>query len=132
MDFLGIGVPELAVIFILMLIFIGPRDMPKAMRRLGKFVRDLQEISTTFSSTLQREMNELAEDEAVKTTRQEFIEAKNSLAGLSTEIKSIGSGPGRELKDTAPKLPPPAANAPETPLEPPAAPVYPEGTTRSD
>lgn len=128
MDFLGIGVPELAVIFILMLIFIGPRDMPKMMNRLGKWVHDLREVSGDFTREWRREMSALAEDETLKATRQEFSEIKESLTGLSKEIKSIGSGLDRELKGTAPEPPPPAVNAPTTP----AASTSPEGTPGSD
>ncbi len=105
MDFLGLGVPELAVIFILMLIFIGPRDMPKVMKRLGRLVHDLQEISGTFTTTWRREMNELAQDEAVKATRQEFSEMRESLTGLSKDIQSIGSGLNRDLPKDSPEPP---------------------------
>ena len=39
MDILGVGFPELILIFIIILIVMGPKDMQKAARTLGRWLR---------------------------------------------------------------------------------------------
>lgn len=41
MDILGIGPTELAFIILIALIFLGPKDMKKTGRNIGRFLRDL-------------------------------------------------------------------------------------------
>jgi len=41
MEFLGIGMPELVFIILIAMIVLGPRDMQKAGRTIGKWLRDL-------------------------------------------------------------------------------------------
>lgn len=41
MEILGIGMPELIFVIIIALIVLGPRDMQKAGRTIGKFLRNL-------------------------------------------------------------------------------------------
>ncbi|MBL8064156.1 MAG: hypothetical protein JNK32_14095 [Anaerolineales bacterium] len=70
MEILGIGMPELIFIVIIALIILGPRDMQKAGKTIGKFLRDLvtsdswkvfQQTSRelrTLPNKLMREANE--------------------------------------------------------------------------
>jgi Sec-independent protein translocase protein TatA len=41
MEFLGIGINELIFIFIIALIVLGPKDMQKAGKTIGKWMRDI-------------------------------------------------------------------------------------------
>jgi Sec-independent protein translocase protein TatA len=41
MEILGIGMPELIFVIIIALIVLGPKDMQKAGRTVGKFMRDI-------------------------------------------------------------------------------------------
>lgn len=41
MEILGIGMPELIFVIIIALIILGPKDMQKAGRTIGKFLRNL-------------------------------------------------------------------------------------------
>lgn len=70
MEILGIGMPELIFVIIIALIVLGPRDMQKAGRTIGKFLRNLitsdgwkvfQQTSRelrTLPNKLMREANE--------------------------------------------------------------------------
>ena len=70
MEVLGIGMPELVFIIIIALLILGPKDMQKAGRTIGKFLRDLitsdgwklfQQTSRdlrTLPNRLMREANE--------------------------------------------------------------------------
>jgi sec-independent protein translocase protein TatB len=41
MEFLGIGMPELVFIILIAMIVLGPRDMQKAGRTIGRWLREL-------------------------------------------------------------------------------------------
>ena len=70
MEILGIGMPELIFIFIVALLILGPKDMQKAGKTIGKFLRDIvtsdgwklfQQTSRdlrTLPNKLMREANE--------------------------------------------------------------------------
>lgn len=70
MEILGIGMPELIFVIIIALIILGPKDMQKAGRTIGKFLRDVitsdgwkifQQTSRdlrTLPNRLMREANE--------------------------------------------------------------------------
>ncbi len=90
MDFLGIGVPELVVVIILALVFIGPRDMPKMAARAAKFLRDLRMMSEGFTNEWQREINASTRVEGLQELKEELEAAKNSIRTMGTEITSLG------------------------------------------
>lgn len=79
MDILGIGPLELLFIIIIALIVLGPKDMVKAGRTIGKYLRQV-----TTSSTWQ----------AVQHTSRELRKLPTKLmrdAGLEEDLKEIGS-----------------------------------------
>ena len=79
MDILGIGPLELIFILIIALIVLGPKDMAKAGRTIGSFLRQIVK-SPTWS--------------AVQSTSKELRNLPNKLmreAGLEEEVKEIGS-----------------------------------------
>ncbi len=41
MDFLGIGLPELLTLFVILLLILGPKDMAKTGRTVGKIFRKI-------------------------------------------------------------------------------------------
>jgi sec-independent protein translocase protein TatA len=49
---LGVGFPELVVIFFLALIFIGPKKLPEVAKGLGKAIRDFQNATKNFGDQL--------------------------------------------------------------------------------
>jgi len=56
-DFLGVGVPEFLFILIIALIVLGPRDMVKAGRTLGRFMRKI--VTSPSWRTVQQASNEI-------------------------------------------------------------------------
>lgn len=57
MDFLGVGIPEFLFILIIALIILGPRDMVKAGKTLGKFMRQI--VTSSSWRTVQQASNEI-------------------------------------------------------------------------
>ncbi len=59
MNIFGIGLPEMAVIFVLALLVFGPKKLPEIGRSLGKTIRSFQDASKEFESEFKREAERL-------------------------------------------------------------------------
>jgi len=57
----NIGTPELVVIIVIALIFLGPQQLPELAKSLGKFMREVKKATNEVNRTIQREANELHE-----------------------------------------------------------------------
>jgi sec-independent protein translocase protein TatA len=68
MNIFGIGLPEMAVIFVVALLVFGPKKLPEIGRSLGKAIRGFQEASNEFQTEFKREAEQL--EQAVKTTAE--------------------------------------------------------------
>lgn len=64
---LDIGWSEMAVIALLALIIIGPKDLPRVMRSIGQWMRKARSVAREFQSGLDDMMREAELDEARKT-----------------------------------------------------------------
>jgi sec-independent protein translocase protein TatA len=58
MDFFGIGLGEIVLIIIVALIVFGPGKTVEVARSLGKFVRNVRKMSSDFTSTITKEIDE--------------------------------------------------------------------------
>jgi Tat protein translocase TatB subunit len=57
----GLGFVEILIIFLVAIIFINPKDLPKVFRRLGRLVRQLRDIrdsSVRYMKRIEREIEE--------------------------------------------------------------------------
>ncbi|OQY28048.1 MAG: twin arginine-targeting protein translocase TatB [Anaerolineaceae bacterium 4572_5.2] len=102
MDFLGIGVPELIVIIILALVFIGPHEMPKMANRTAKWIRSLRKMSEGFTTEWQREINATISLDELKELKEELDAAKKSLQSLTTGITNVGDDIKNTVQSAAP------------------------------
>ncbi|BAY25542.1 Sec-independent protein translocase TatA [Calothrix sp. NIES-2100] len=84
MNIFGIGLPEMAVIFVVALLVFGPKKLPEIGRSLGKAIRGFQEASNEFQTEFKREAEQL--EQAVKTTAE--LEPKQIEAVQSEQPKS--------------------------------------------
>src|SRR4051794_24805510 len=67
----GVDSSELAVVAILALIFIGPKDLPKVMRTVGYWVGRVRGMARHFTSGLENMMREAELEEMEKRWREE-------------------------------------------------------------
>ncbi len=58
----GLGLGELVIVFLIALIFIGPKKLPELAKGLGKGIRDFQNAAKGFSDQMQE-----SDDETPKT-----------------------------------------------------------------
>jgi sec-independent protein translocase protein TatB len=135
------GWSELAVIAVVALVVIGPKDLPRVLRTAGFWMRKVRTIASEFQSSIEQMAREAELDELRKQV-EEANKAKQELEDqLSADAAKIAAGaanliddpsimPPRLESDAAPALPPgeaapsePQQAVPEPPIlaEPPAA-----------
>ncbi|MFM2430168.1 MAG: hypothetical protein RLZZ511_1381 [Cyanobacteriota bacterium] len=64
MNIFGIGLPEMALIFVLALLVFGPKKLPEIGKTLGKTVRGFQDASKEFEQEFKKAAETI--EEAVK------------------------------------------------------------------
>ena len=67
----GVDSTELAVVAILALIFIGPKDLPKVLRTIGYWVGRMRGMARHFTSGIENMMREAELEEMEKKWREE-------------------------------------------------------------
>lgn len=67
----GVDTTELLLIAVVALIFIGPRDLPKAMRAVGRWVGKIRAMARHFNSGLEAVVREAELEEMEKQWREE-------------------------------------------------------------
>jgi len=69
-----LGVPEIAVIFILALVLFGPKKLPELGRTIGKAMTEFRRASSDLKATFDREMQTLErENQALQASTQETV-----------------------------------------------------------
>lgn len=130
-----IGWPELAVIIVVALVVIGPKDLPKALYTVGKWVRAARKVTGDFQRHVDDMMRDTELDEMRKTVQkagqinvkkqiEDSIDPKGELKStLGTKpggAADTSAGAGKAKAAAKPKAPsPPPDPAPET--APPSA-----------
>ena len=129
----GIGYTELVVIALVAIIVIGPKDLPRVLRGLGRMTTKMRSMARKFQGHMAAAMKEAGLDEVkkeIQTIKNPMTAVKDS---ISSELKKQDEGFKQyfgTLNDAAkPTATPPAATetpavaAPEAPAPvEPAAP----------
>src|SRR3954468_18439998 len=112
-----IGWSELAVIAVVALIVIGPKDLPKVLRTAGYWMRKVRSMATEFQTSIEQRAREANLDELRKQV-EDANKAKQALEDqLSADAAKIAAQAGSLLDD--PSLLP-ASVEPEASPQPPA------------
>ena len=119
MEFLGVGPSELVFIVIIALIILGPKDMQKAGRTIGKWLRSI--VTSDGWKIFQQTSQEL------RTLPNRLMrEANQDLNQIGKELNSAVSPEPRKQDDTSiligsPDSPVKPQPTPENKIAPPAA-----------
>ncbi len=90
------GWSEIALIVIVVIIIVGPKEIPNLLKQIGTFSKSLKKISRDFKNSL----NELAEENDLKDVKKSISDLKsfkNDLdptVDLKKEINSIKDSVG--------------------------------------
>ncbi len=145
MEFLGIGPEELLFIVIIALILLGPRDMQKAGRTIGKWMRRVvtsdgwrlfQQTSREIQTLPNRLMREAALDELKEMQKDIGQDLKQPLDGLKQMQQDLRQNLRQPIEINAQPAQPvepdsAAASAPENKILPPA-PMPPSNPSSSE
>jgi sec-independent protein translocase protein TatB len=136
----GLSMGELMVIALVALIVVGPKDLPRMLRMVGRFVTQLRGMAGEFQRHLDSAIREAGIDEVKKEVKSmtNFTvtadidkQITEEFRKQSSEIKSMIDAPAKMAADAPAKaandLPPPLAEPEPEPAETmpaePAAPV---------
>lgn len=72
----GIGTGEILVILLIALLILGPKELPKVARTIGKTMRELQRTKDEIRESIDREFEDHVED--TKPTDQKAEEGEDT------------------------------------------------------
>ena len=85
------GWGEILLILVVVIIVVGPKDIPKFLRQIGNLSKSIKKISREFKSSL----NQIAEETDLKDVKNSITEVTNLSkeldikSNLKNEIKTI-------------------------------------------
>ena len=106
----GVDSTEFAVVAILALIFIGPKDLPKVMRTVGYWLGRVRGMARHFTSGIENMMREAELEEMEKKWREENERIMREHPPLIHDSSSSPDEPTLPLGDTPPAPRPPDAH----------------------
>ena len=114
---LDIGASEFLLIVVIAIVAIGPKDLPLALRTVGRWMGHIRRVSGHVRSGIESMIREAELEEMEKKWREQnaAIMSANPL-GASAEAALVGDNPG--LPMMTPQVPPEAAAPPPEPPAP--------------
>ena len=117
MEFLGVGLPELLVILVITLIFVGPQRLPEMAAQIARAMREFRR----YTSSLSREVTEALEDiekeysavqeewkEVGEAVRQDVKAMEAEVSGAAADARSALNEPAQPAGGEKPALPAPS------------------------
>jgi sec-independent protein translocase protein TatB len=129
---LDIGWSEILLIAVVAIVVIGPKDLPDALRTLGRMVTKVRRMAGEFQGQFNQAIREANLEDVKKDfdeLRQSASVLRGSLNPVTTAITSAASAVAASPRTETPATPviPPAASpepsAPPAAEEPPAEPI---------
>ena len=92
---LTFGWGEILLVLVIVIVVVGPKDLPKLIKQFSTFAKSLKKLSREFKYSL----NEIADQEEFKEINKTIMEAKNIKDDLN--IKDKFKSEAKSLKETA-------------------------------
>ena len=106
----GVDTSELLVVAIVALLFIGPKELPRVMMKVGRWVGQMRGYARHFTAGIENVIREAELEEMEKKWREE-----------NQRILALHPADGN-YPEPVMTSPPPEGEQPDLPLEAPAAP----------
>ena len=85
----GIGLPEMIIIAVVALIFIGPDKLPGVLRSIGRGLVELKRATSDVRSTVQEEMHKIEDEIELKEVRESAQDFKNELGSVANKVDPL-------------------------------------------
>ncbi len=85
----GIGLPEMIVIAIVALVFIGPKNLPGVLRSVGRGLVQLKRATNEVRTTVQDEMDQIERDIDLKDVREAATDLKKDFDGVKSGMDPL-------------------------------------------
>ena len=85
----GIGLPEMIVIVVVALIFIGPKNLPEVLRSVGRGLVQLKRATNEVRTTVQDEMDQIERDIDLKDVREAADDLKKDFDGVKSGMEPL-------------------------------------------
>lgn len=105
----GVDTSELLLIAIAALIFIGPKDLPHAMRMIGRWVGKIRGMARHFHTGVEAMIRESELEEMEKKWREENERIMREFPAVAAERTGEPGEPSLPAGDTPPAPRPPDA-----------------------
>jgi sec-independent protein translocase protein TatB len=116
-----LGWDEMALIAVVTLIVIGPKDLPVVLRQAGRWARRARELAAEF----QRGVDDMVRETELHEMKHQ-VEQVTDLRALEQKIESAVDPTGDIAQSLAPPAEPPPPELPPTaPFAPPSRPPEP-------
>jgi sec-independent protein translocase protein TatB len=120
----GLNWPELMIISVVALIVIGPEDLPKMFRELGRFTAKLRQMSREFSRAMEQAAKETGVSDVAKDLKSATSAKSLGLDAVKDQMDKFEKWD--PLKNAAkPSAPMPNSTGPARSLVPPPMPATP-------
>ena len=85
----GVGLPEMMIIAVVALVFIGPDKLPGVLRSIGKGLVQLKRATSDVRSTVQDEMNKIEDEIELKDVQESAQSFSNELGGVANKMDPL-------------------------------------------
>ena len=85
----GVGLPEMMIIAVVALVFIGPDKLPGVLRSIGKGLVQLKRATSDVRSTVQDEMNKIEDEIELKDIQESAQSFSNELGGVANKMDPL-------------------------------------------
>lgn len=98
-----VGFQEIILIFVILLIVVGPERLPKLARTAGIWIGKARSMVASVKAEVEQELkvSELKESIAKQAGAEDFKELKDSVKSLNTDMKSMASEMRSSVESTA-------------------------------
>ena len=85
----GIGLPEMIVIAIVALVFIGPKNLPGVLRSVGRGLVQLKRATNEVRTTVQDEMDQIEREIDLKDVKETATDLKKDFDGVKSGLDPL-------------------------------------------
>lgn len=111
-----VGFWEIALIFILLLVVVGPERLPKLARTAGFWIGKARSMVSAMKAEVEQELHldEVRRSLAQQTHAEEFKRLADQVRSINSDVRTIGSEVRTSLEKPPSLAEPAAADSPPT------------------